>query len=147
MAEKPKRVIDRERQWRKVDAGHYTSPKGRFQAARDESGWTLVDTAGELPVEFFARWRDARRFVEDVEFAEPALPPIEFAEDEIVDEFHDTYRVIATRGGEHVFDVVVRRGVVIPPRLDSMRLDEAEALATALVLATHRAAQMTRKEA
>lgn len=138
--DKPKRFIDRERQWRKVDTGHYSSPKGRFEAARDaDVGWVLVDTQGQLPVEFFQRWRDARDYVEAIEFAEPVAPPIVFETDEIRDEFHDVYRVTAKRGNSPVFEVIARNGCIVPPTfpLDAIEIDVAEALATALMVAVH----------
>jgi hypothetical protein len=139
--EKPKRVIDRERQWRKVDTSHYRSPKGRFEAARDaEVGWVLVDTTGELPTEFFQRWKDARGYVESIEFAAPAPSPIVFETDEIRDEFHDVYRVVLIRDGERLGHVVSTRGHVAMYRPDGeapMPIDEAEAFATALMVAVH----------
>lgn len=136
--EKPKRIIDRERQWRKVDTSHYRSPKGRFEAAREaDTGWVLVDVDGELPTAFFETWKEARAYVEAIEFAAPAPAPIVFETDEIRDEFHDVYRIKATRGGVDVFEVIARNGRIVLPQLDDVPVDVAEALATALMVATH----------
>jgi hypothetical protein len=143
MDTKPKRVIDRERQWRKIDAGHYTSPKGRFHATRDDGDWMLVDTTGEIEPQWFARWRDARRHVEQVEFADEPLAPIEIREDEIRDDFHNVVRLQLVRGEQLLGDVVIREGEIEMPQFQGpVAIDEAEAFATALMLATHHAAQM-----
>jgi hypothetical protein len=141
-----KRVIDRERQWRKVDAGHYTSPRARFEAVREDDGtWLLVDSDGEHAPEWFDRWRDARAHVEAIEFADDF--PIQIVEDEIRDEHRHVVILQLVRGAKRLGDIVVRDGEIQMPVLpDPIPVDVAEAFATALMLATHRAAAIHPKE-
>lgn len=152
---KPKRIIDREKQWRKIDAGHYVSPKGRFHATRDDDGWLVVDVEGENEPQWYGRWRDARPFTNAIEFGDPydaAPPAIELVEETLQDEFHNTVRIRLIRGDDNLGDVVVygptprRPSTIALPRLDdAMAVDVAEAFATALMLASHHAARLDRE--